>query len=374
MTTREHRIYNISYPEGGDLRRQVEANYPWAVRLGLIDFVADMIRDDASPEEIHAAIRQTPEWRAQFPGFYAEDGSKRFSNEAEYMRYVDDIRDVLKEFGYYDATQEAPLNYLGWIKAGVDPNELRNRFEMYRDLEAGSKELRDAFYLYAGLEVSVDDMYRAVVDPSYQNEMMQRYDRAVAQTPLDYETYITRAAELATRDLADAVGAAVDQGIVPGSMLRDVINIDPNVARGWLDVLQAQGAQGPGRQDTPYLSFDELNTAFQYAVLASAASERGLALPDRDRLAEFVQAGVSRAAANRAYSTFATQRFGLAGMAARARVREIDQTLFEEAALLGDAEAGRVIQKAQGLEDALGQAGGGFAQSLEGERVVQRGR
>lgn len=357
------------YSDTAALLTRIRALYPWAERLGLIDLIIGKVREDASDLEILAEIRSTPQWQRQFPAFYAEDGSKRFDTESQYMKYVDDLRNVMKDFGVYDPALEAPENYIGLMEEGVDPNEFRDRFSLYRQLEEGTKELRDAFYLYAGLDVTTDDMYRATVDPGFQQYMETEYDTQVAGSSLDYETYISRATDLAVRDLSKSVGAAVSAGIIPAGMLTSVINMSLDTARGWLDVLYTNGGQDR------YLSFDELNQSFQYAVLASAASERGLGLPTVERLQEFVQAGVSRANANRAYSTFAKQQFGLAGMSARANLQqEIDQSLFEEAMLLSDARSQAVINKAFDQEVALGRAGGGFGQQLEGRRVTQVGR
>ena len=345
------------------LLAEVRALYPWAEQLGLIDLVIDKVRDDASPEEILAAIRQTPEWRAQFPAFYAEDGSKRFANEAQYMSYVDDLRGVMKDFGVYDESRESPMNYVGLIENGIDPNEFRDRLTTYRALETGTQELRDAFYVYAGIDINVDDVYRMTVDPGFQDEVITLYDERVTMSPPDYETYISRTTEVVLKHLAEGTASAIEAGVIPPSMMEKLINMDPNVARGWLDVIQTSS-------DRP-LAFDELNRAFQYAMLASAATEQGFALPGKERIAEYVQAGVNRSAATRAYSQFAQQRYGLAGMAKRAGVQGIDQTLFEEATLLANGKAQQVLNKAMGREAALGSQGGGFASRVEGDRIVQ---
>lgn len=349
-----------------DLLASVRALYPWAERLGLLDLVIEKIRDDASPDEVLAAIRQTDEWRAQFPAFYAEDGSKRFSTEAQYMQNVDDLRDVMKEFGVYDAALDAPMNYVGLIESGQDPNEFRSRFETYRALENGTRDLRAAFYVYGGLAIDTDDVYRMTVDPGYQQAVVQQYDENVAQSPPDYETFMNRVTEVALAELTEGVGEAIDAGIVPGSFLEQLINMDPNTARGWIDVIHTAG--------DGVMSLDALNRSFQYAMLASAATEQGFGLPTRERVQEYVQAGVSRAKAVQAYSIFAQNRFGLAGMAQRAGVQKIDQSMFEEAVLLQDGQAQAALQKATDRERALGQQGGGFATRLQGSRVEQYGR
>lgn len=354
------------------LMDEIEANYPWAIMLGLGDFVYQLILDDASPAEILAKIRQTSEWKAAFPAFYAEDGSKRFPSEAEYMRTIDDLRGVLKDFGYYDAALESPMNYVGLIENGVDANELGARFETYRQLEAGSQDLRDAFYIYAGLDVKVDDLYSATVDPKALQSLTDLYDDQVARSSLSYETFMTRLSDVALRRLKNGVVKAVDMGIMSPDMIQPVINMDPNVARQWLDVLWA--GQGTDELGNGYMSIADLQQSFQYAILASAASERGLALPSKERLEAFRQAGITRAQADRTYSTFAAQKAGLAGMAARAQLPSIDQSMFEQALLLSDGGALSGIRKAQNVESAAGMAQSGYGLQDEYGRIVQSGR
>jgi hypothetical protein len=350
----------------------IEAIYPWAAELGLIDFIAGLIRDDASPSEILSKVRQTDEWKTQFPSFYKEDGGKRFSSEADYMSTVENLRDVMKEFGVYDPALEAPGNYSGLLENGVDPNEFRDRFTTYRDLEAGTQELRDAFYIYAGLEISVDDLYEATVNPQKMKEMTEEYDVQVGIEYMNYEQFMTRVTEVSMKNLTEGVNAAIGSGMLAPENAQLFINIDPNVAREWLDVIWS--GQAPNPDGTPFMSVADLAQSFQYAMLASAASEQGLALPSQDRLEEFRQAGVTRANAERAYSTYAFQKAGLSGMAQRARVGGIDQSMFEEAAILGDASAQATLRQITGKEQALGQAGEGFGSNLEGGRVVQAGR
>lgn len=360
-----------------DLIRQVEALYPWAVELGLLDLVVDLVRDDASSEEILAEIRGTAEWRAKFPNFYRDDGiTLRFSGgEASYLNHIDELRGVMREFGMYNEAEDAPENYIGLLEYDIDPNEFRDRLVTYKSLENGTQYLRDAFYIYAGLDVSVDDMYRAVVDPGYKEQMVSTYEKESRENPPDYATWVDRMGDVALRDLQAGVNEAVDQGIIPPGAAADVIMIKKDVAKQYIDLLYTNGQMGGSGEPTAGaepISFDALNRAFQYAMLASAASEQGLRLPDKARLQEFVQAGVSRANAVRAYGQYAQNKYGLAGMAERAGIQTIDQTMWEEATLLMQGRESALIDKAMDRERSLSRQGGGFSSRMEGSRVTQQ--
>jgi hypothetical protein len=98
-------------------------------------------------------------------------------------------------------------------------------------------------------------------------------------------------------------------------------------------------------------------------------------LPTQEKLERYVQAGVTRARAMQAYGAYSVAQYGLAGMASRANIQNIDQNLFEEAVLLHQGTAADVMSKATGLEEALGKAGGGFSTQLDEQgRLIQRGR
>jgi hypothetical protein len=122
------------------------------------------------------------------------------------------------------------------------------------------------------------------------------------------------------------------------------------------------------------MGINAIALAFQFAMLGSAASERGLRLPDRVTLQRFVEAGVTKSQANQAYGAFAMGQGVLKGMAQRANLPTIDQAAFEQAVLLSDPASLSALNQATGAERALGRAGGGFGVELEQGRVTQTGR
>jgi hypothetical protein len=353
-----------------DLYAYIEANFPWVVELGLEDLMFRMIREDASWDEIYSNIIKTPEYKEMFPGIRREDGSLRYRSEAEYLQAVDDYRSVLKDFGSYDPATDSPSNYLFWIENDVDPNELEERFQMYNALDRGTRELRDAFYIYAGLDVSVDDMYNAIVDPTYQRDLGREYDQRVTASPITYPTWLERTAKVAMDHVAEMMFDLQEQGVVDEAFVRQILSSDPAA------VLQmADGIAATAYQNGTYLTADELQTAFSYALIGSAATRQGLTLTDKARVQQFIEAGVTQAQANQAYSQYAQQRFGLLGMARRANVQDINRDMYERATLLQEGDMLSLLNRVTKQETALGRTGSQFSTDLdESGRITQRGR
>lgn len=366
-------IGNMSETEKKNLIAEIKAAFPWAYEIGFGDEIEKLIIEGATMDQIVAQVRLTDGWKAMFPAFYREDGSKNFSTEAGYLQAVSDYRNVLKDYGVYDPAQDNPNNYVAWMNLQVDANELDERFQMYRGLERGTQELRDAFYVYGGLRVTVDDLYTAVVDPTAALDMEKQYNENVAATPLDYETFLTRTTEVATEHLVEQLGWLEENGYATAATISNVLGSTPDAARQFLDIIytaagNAAGTVGP-------MGLNELVTTYTYAMLGSAASEQGLVLPTQEKLERFVQAGVNRSRAMQAYGAYSVSQYGLAGMASRANVQQIDQSLFEEAMLLNQGSAQEVLNKAVGQEKSLGDAGGGFSTQLDKSgRLVQTGR
>jgi len=398
------RITEMSAAEEKHLLAEIRASYPWAFDIGFGDEIIALLKEGATVDQIVAMVRQSDGWAEMFPGFYRSDGSKNYTNEALYLQAVADYRNVLKDFGAYDEGQDNPQNYVGWMELQIDPNELEQRFQMYRGLERGSQELRDAFYVYGGMRVSVDDLYSAVVDPSMADQMQSEYDQAAASTALDYETFLSRATEVATERLTETMGWLEANGYAPQSAVQNVVGTDPNQVRQFLDIIYTAGTLPPGvspqpgtmpevdwdelhagstgeapsvplRGSTGGMSLNELITTYTYAMLGSAATEQGLVLPTQEKLERYVQAGVTRSRAMQAYGAYSVAQYGLAGMASRANIQNIDQNLFEEAVLLHQGDAADIMSKATGYEESLGRAGGGFNTQLDDRgNLVQRGR
>ena len=188
-----------------NLVAELVGKYPWAKELGFLDLIKRLAVEDATADQIVAEVRASDQYKKQFPGFSDLSGVRRFRDEAEYLRTRDDLRQVLKDFGVYDPATDSPMDYVAFFDAGIDANELTERFGVYRELERGSQELRDAFYVYGGLDVTVDDLFQAVVSPQFRQELQNEYDRSVAAQPLDYGTYIERAREVSTARVVETM-------------------------------------------------------------------------------------------------------------------------------------------------------------------------
>ncbi len=348
-----------------DLRSQ----YPWLIVIGLDQFVIDAIRGGATIDETLARVRQTSQYKARFPGLVNADGTRRFPTEAAYLQEEQDYRQVLIDFGAFDPNQDSAFDYLAFLDQGITPEGLERRFTIYRALERGSTELRDAFFVYAGLEVSVDDLYQSVVSPSFRQQMITAYDETVAQQDLDYDTYITRATERGLKRVVETLRNMQTLGLVTGAAVSQMLSIDPNFAREMMGALFQ--ASGP---DTGTMSIDELLSTFDYAMIGSAASQSGFVLPTVARLEEFRSVGVDRARALRGYSQAALLQGGLESFASRFNRDTIDQFGLEGAFILGEAGAAADVTRLFEQESSLGRTGTGFSQSLEGGRIVQQGR
>ena len=291
-----------------------------------------------------------------------------FSNEREYLNRVEDYKTVLRSAGFYDPSTDDPQDYVGFIQGGIAPDELQQRVTTYRRLEEGSQEMRDQFYIYAGMDVSVDDLFEAVVNPNFGQSLVEEYEASVQGSNLDYETFITRATERNLENVATLLEGMVDEGLTTREAVSRVRGIDPSFAREIMGVIANSGDAA--------LAYDELSYAFQYALIGSAASEQGLQAPDKEMVGRLQQAGVDRARARQAYGQFARNENAIQGMVQRAtqgEVQTFNQTDFEEAALLGQTDKVDLLQRAQGMEEAYSRRGG-FATQQEGKRFTQRGR
>ena len=348
-------------------RDEVRALYPWVNQLGLVDLVGELILDDASAYQIVAEVRNTDQYRQAFPGMTGPDGKRRYASEGSYLAAVESYRDVLMEAGWYDPATDSPQDYAAFMDAGIDPNELRDRKNIYQVLQRGTDELRDAFYVYAGMDVSVDDLFQATVSPEFGTALVDEYNRTVAGATLDYDTYISRATERGLSKVSDLLGDLQDANVLTGDAVAQIRSVDPEFAREIMGAIANTGDKT--------LNLDELSYAFQYAMLGSAATEAGLTTPTADMVEALRTAGVTKAQATKTYQEFASRRFGLEGMVERLGIgSSIDQETFARADLLGSGPGVDLIARAEALENALGRSSGSFGAAREGSRLAQRGR
>ncbi|HEX7099351.1 MAG TPA: hypothetical protein VF377_08910 [Acidimicrobiia bacterium] len=356
-------------PWGQTLLDSIRQTFPWMQILGLEDFIVNLVREGATTEEILAKVRQTQQYKARFPGLVRADGTRRFATEAEYLAEEEKYREVLRKYNMWDPNQDSPFDYLAFLDSGISPEQLDQRLTLYRALERGSQDVRDAFYVYAGMRITVDDLFQAVVSPEFRQRMISTYDEAVAKQKLDYETFITRATERGLERVAETLRQMQTLGLVTGAAVSQVMNLDPDFAREMMGALFQ--TTGP---DTRTLSVDELLAAYEYALIGSAATEAGFELPTRERLEEFRSMGVDRARALRGYRLAALREAGLASMAERFNFGDVTQVLLERAFVANEAGASADVTRLFQQESALGRTGLGFNRTLEGNRVVQQGR
>lgn len=344
--------------------------YPWIQELGLTDLVMGLITDDMPGSGILEAVYKSEPYQKMFPGMYDENGRRRFASEREYMDRVEDYRTVLREFNAYDPAEDLPMNFAGFMAQGIQPGELQKRFSMYREVERAGQDVKDAYYVYAGMDVTTDDLYRAMVNPSFADQLQGEYDRNVAQNTFDYETFITRATERGLQRVAEQLEIMQSRGLVTSGVVSNLLAVDPNFAR---EVMGALFTGGDFNANKP-LALDELETTFEYAMIGSAAKEQGLEMPTRERVARLRAAGVDRAKALRSYGAFSEQRTALRAMADRAKGDSITQSLYEDAVFLGSGEAQRELDRATSGERSLGANRGGFQLGQSGRRITQSGR
>jgi len=352
----------------GAFRDMMEFN-PWLKMLGLGSFIRQLIRDGAPGSEILQAVRQTNQYKRMFPGIVRADGTRPWT-ESEYLARTEDYRNVLRQFGMWKASQDSPMDYVSFFDLGVDPNELQERLVRYRTLQRSSQATKDAFFVYAGMDVDDDTLYKAMVNPTFRQALQLQYNERVAGGEFTYNKFIRRATQQGLKRVAKLLKDMQTQGLVTGQVISKLMTVDPDFAQKIMGSLFQGGQKHAGRM----LDLDELMSSFDFAILGSAAREAGLELPTKQRIQALVQSGISRAQAARSWAQFSSTRGLLQGAAQRAGLDGFSQDLWEEATLLARGDAVTKLNRVIGGENALGQEGTGFASDLEGGRITQRGR
>lgn len=165
------------------------------------------------------------------------------------------------------------------------------------------------------------------------------------------------------------------QGILPTGAAARINALSEEERQGLVEALYL----GDATNQDPLLEFDELTEAYQFAIIGGAASEQGLVAPSLDRVKAMRNAGIDRAQALKAYGNFAGQQGLINAMLSRTNVQgqgvsTFDQSDFEEAVFLSQAEETDLLTRARQSEQALSRGSGGFATSMQGNRLRQTGR
>ena len=359
----------------------INAQFPWARELGLEDMIKNAIETDLDDDVLIAQIRQSPQYLAAFPGITDEQGRMRFLDEADYVDQVRQYRNVLRDAGtidgqlMYDPSTESPADYAAFMERGISTTELQERVDTYRNLANASGGVRAAFRAYANMEVPVATLYQAVTDPSSAQELIAQYNKNVLDGGNTYPEQIANWAEAVSEYTMETLQSLESQGILPTGAAARMNALSEEERQGLVEALYL----GDGTELDPLLDFDELTEAYQYAIIGGAASEQGLVAPSLERIKAIRQAGIDRAKALKAYGTFAGQQGLINAMLSRTNVQgegvgTFTQSDFEEAVFLNQAAETDLLTRASQSEQALGRAGGGFATSMQGNRLRQTGR
>lgn len=347
---------NPNTPAPGTLMADLQNMFPWLKSVGLpLSWFQETSATSASDSEVVAKLRQTSQYKTRFAGIIRNDGSMRMT-EAQYISQEDSYRTLLKQYGVSADNMDNPADFVGFFTSDIDPNELKQRLDIYQQVKTGGQDLQDAFYVYAGMRVSTDDLYAATIDPASAQKLNEEYNQKVAAQPLDYQTWITRATEAGLSRVASTLGTMQSQGLLTGQAVQSVLQVDPQFARSIIDALYHGGDPTTGQT----LNLNELMNSFEYAALGAAATSAGLSLPSKDQIAQIRSAGVTRAAAQKAYTQYGQDQNLYAGAVDRAGGGTFTQADFESAAFLGNADQSGKLNKALGQEASLGQQAGQF--------------
>lgn len=362
--------------------------FPWIDQLGLgFSWFQELAARSVGPEQVVAELRLTDQWKERFPGIRRGDGSLRM-NESQYFQVETSYRRLLQQYGMNMEQYSTPVSLRSFFDAEMDANELGERLNVYNDLRYNSRNIRDAFYVYAGLRVSVDDLYAATVDPAARTRLAADYNRLAMSSDANYETFITRATQVAMERVAEDLAEINGSEMTP-LQAQQVLQTDPQFARQVMDALYTGGTGDPtvndleqdgeegggaGQPGRGFMPLEELLAAFEYAALGAAALGASLELPSLDRIRAIRDAGVDRTTALRRYQEFAANQGNFRASLMRVRGTDFTQDDYERALFLGDPTAMRDFRQAQSADEAAGRSVGGFRfdQNRSGD-LFQRG-
>lgn len=350
-------------PNATDFYASLTSMFPWIQAIGIpLTQIQEWATKLLTGDSLVAAIRQTPQWQARFPGIKRPDGSLRM-DENTYMQTENNYRKVLNQWGAPNQKYDQPWELAAFFNNEIDPNELTQRFQTY-DTISKNTDVKNAFYVYAGLKPSTDDLYQAAVNPEANARLQDSFNQAVAAQPLDYHTWITRATEAGLQQVATSLTNLQQQGVITGPAVSTIQSVNPDFAKQMMDALY-HGGDG-----TKTLDLNSLLNAFQYAMIGSAASDNGLQLPGQARIEELRQAGITRANALQSYGQLAQNQNVLDGMVQRAGLAShFTQDDFERAVMLHEGPAAGELANAQAQDAALSKAAGNanFSQARDGQ-------
>ena len=359
----------------------INVNFSWARDLGLEDMIRDAIENNIDDDVMIAQIRQSPQYLAAFPAITDEQGRMRFLDEADYVDQVREYRNVLRDAGsigdrlIFDPNTESALDYAAFMERGISTEELSQRLDTFRNLNNASSGVRAAFKAYANMDVPVEMLYQAVVDPKTATDLIGEYNQNVLDANYSYPEQLANWTDAIREQTLEQLTSLEAQGVLPEGAMNRINALSGDEQQALVEALYI----GDVTENDPLLEFDELAEAYQFAIIGGAASEQGLVAPSLDRVKAIREAGINRAQALKAYGMYSGQKGLINAMLSRTNVQgqgmsAFTQSDFEEAVFLNQAEETDLLKRARQSEQALGRAGGGFATSMQGNRLRQTGR
>lgn len=350
----------------------LKKSFPWLSELGLsAQWLQQTSATAASSAEIVQKIRQTPQYKQRFPGLTRQNGSLRMT-EAQYIQQENSYRTLLRQYGFSTDQYRSPSSLIGFFEGEIAPNELQDRLQVYKQVKESGAAVKDAFFVYAGLDLSDDDLFEAVVDPAAEQNLRNVYNQRRAAQGLNYEKWIDRATQRGLQRVASTLNTLQRRGAVAGTAVQRILDVNPEFARQMMDAIYTGGKPGPGQAGT--LDLQSLLDAFEFAAIGAAAQNAGLTMPTKERLAQFRAAGVDRQKQISAYAEFGLQRKALSAAVQRARGSTFTQREFESAKFLGNVAAQRELEAGLTYMAAAGSEQGSFRfnENRQG-RIVQTG-
>lgn len=344
------------------------AAFPWLGQMGIQQKLIEWARDGITGDALIGLVRQTDQWKERFVGIKRADGTLRM-NEARYLETEDSYRQLLRQVGQPDYRYDSPYDFQAFFDNEVSPSELKQRFDVYRQIKSDAGPIKDAFYVYAGMRFDDDQWYQYFADPQTRRAYDDEYNQRTAAGKLDYATWVSRATEAGLARVTEALQQLEQNGVATGGAIQNVRTVDPEFARTMVDALYHGGDPQGGK----FLSLEELMSSFEYAMIGSAATQNGLNLPAAERIQAIRNAGIDRARALERYASYASQKNLVSSMVQRAGGGSFGQNEFEQAVFLQQADEQELLRRAQAQETALGKSGGAASFSQGAGGLAQTG-
>lgn len=158
--------------EGFDAVEEMLAAFPWLNALeGISDLLVGLILSDTPPEAIAARIRETPQYKARFPGMAGRvTGGFGPITEAEYLELEDSYRNLFREYGLLGALapniDEFRKLASDWIAGDISATEMSRRLDAgYAVVRDSGALVKQSFQQFYGIEPTDEQLLLYSLDP-----------------------------------------------------------------------------------------------------------------------------------------------------------------------------------------------------------------